>query len=251
MPSYHVPLLASAAIRAGEHVVHVGAGVGYYSAILARLVGSTGRVTAIVFDAALVQRTKENFSAAANVVVLQGDGAAIAFDGADVIYVSAGATRPVDVWLDRLNDGGRLILLLTAKKTLPPGGGPIARHGAVFRIERRGDDYLAKWIAAVGVYPCEVTTSPKPPSTQPYKKAVGNRSHDFTAPAIFRLIAAGCVHRAGRSLTIRLIGPRRRVRCVPPRPAPGIAVIYPLAIAGGAGLGLRRWSSLMSMMRRS
>ena len=86
----------------------------------------------------------------------KGDGAAIPFDGADVIYVNAGATRPADAWLDRLNDGGRLILPLTAKKSLPPdGGGPIARHRAVFRIERRGDEYLAKWISAVGVYPCE------------------------------------------------------------------------------------------------
>jgi protein-L-isoaspartate(D-aspartate) O-methyltransferase len=61
LPSYHAPLLASAAIRVGEHVVHVGAGVGYYSANLARLVGSTGKVTAIEFDAALAQRAKANF----------------------------------------------------------------------------------------------------------------------------------------------------------------------------------------------
>jgi protein-L-isoaspartate(D-aspartate) O-methyltransferase len=78
------------------------------------------------------------------------------FDPADVIYVNAGATHPADVWLDRLNEGGRLILPLTAKKTLQPGTtDPIARHGAVFRIERMGDQYLANWISAVGVYPCE------------------------------------------------------------------------------------------------
>src|SRR5215813_13951338 len=48
--------------------------------------------------------------------VLQGDGAQIAFDPADVIYVNAGATRPADIWLDRLNDGGRLVLPLTSDK---------------------------------------------------------------------------------------------------------------------------------------
>ena len=37
---------------AREHVVHVGAGVGYYTAILAELVDVAGRVTAIEFDAA-------------------------------------------------------------------------------------------------------------------------------------------------------------------------------------------------------
>jgi protein-L-isoaspartate(D-aspartate) O-methyltransferase len=154
MPSYHAPLVASAALVAGEHVVHVGAGVGYYTAIMAHLVGSAGKVTAIEFDPALAKRAAENFSSASNVRVIQGDGSSVPFDAADVIYVNAGATRPADCWLDRLADGGRLILPLTAKKALPAGG-PIARHGAVFRIERRGDDYLARWISAVGVYPCE------------------------------------------------------------------------------------------------
>jgi protein-L-isoaspartate O-methyltransferase len=46
MPSYHAPLIFSAAVRNGDHVVHVGAGLGYYSAFLAHLAGSMGRVTA-------------------------------------------------------------------------------------------------------------------------------------------------------------------------------------------------------------
>ena len=156
MPSYHAPVIARADIRAGEHVVHIGAGVGYYTAILAHLVGNAGRVTAIEFDHALAQRAAASFSGTANVAVVCGDGASLPFDPADVIYINAGATRPADVWLDRLHDGGRLILPLTAKKILPLGSGnSIMRHGAVFRIERKGGEYLAKWISAVGVYPCE------------------------------------------------------------------------------------------------
>jgi len=154
MPSYHAPLIASAALKAGEHVVHVGAGVGYYTAIMAQIVGSAGKVTAIEFDPALAKRAAANFSSASHVHVIEGDGATIPFDLADVIYVNAGATRPADCWLDRLADGGRLILPLTAGKALPPVG-QVARHGAVFRIERRGEDYLAQWISPVGVYPCE------------------------------------------------------------------------------------------------
>jgi protein-L-isoaspartate(D-aspartate) O-methyltransferase len=154
MPSYHAPLIASAALAAGEHVVHVGAGVGYYTAIMAHLVGDSGKVTAIEFDPVLAKRAAENFPSASNVRVIQGDGSTVPFDDADVIYVNAGATRPADCWLERLADGGRLILPLTAGRTLPPAG-QVARHGAVFRIERRGDDYLAQWISAVGVYPCE------------------------------------------------------------------------------------------------
>jgi len=77
---------------------------------------------------------------------LQGDGAQIAFDPADVIYVNAGATRPANIWLERLNDGGRLILPLTSDKGFGenPENIPVHQRGAVFRIERRGDQFLAK-----------------------------------------------------------------------------------------------------------
>jgi protein-L-isoaspartate(D-aspartate) O-methyltransferase len=154
MPSYHAPLISAAGVRRGDHVVHVGAGLGYYSAILRHLAGDGGKVTAIEFDPALARRAAEHFAAVANVEVVQGDGGVIPFEPADVIYVNAGATRPADIWLDRLKDGGRLILPLTTKKTFS-GSASIIRHGAVFRIERRGDDFHAQRISAVAVYPCE------------------------------------------------------------------------------------------------
>jgi len=74
-----------------------------------------------------------------------------------VIYVNAGATRPADVWLDQLNDGGRLILPLTSDKGFGdnPENTPIQRRGAVFRIERRGDEFLAKWFSTAGLFSCE------------------------------------------------------------------------------------------------
>jgi protein-L-isoaspartate(D-aspartate) O-methyltransferase len=156
LPSFHATLVASAAIREGDHVVHIGAGTGYYTAIMAHLAGRSGRVTAIEYDPTLAERAAANLASLANVRVAMGDGAQVPFDVADVIYVNAGATRPADMWLDGLAEGGRLMLPLTAKKRLPPSGMiAIQRHGAVFRIERHGDDYAARWISAVGVYPCE------------------------------------------------------------------------------------------------
>ncbi len=151
-PSFHAMLIARADARPGEHVVHIGAGTGYFTAILAHMVGDAGRVTAIEFDAELAERLAANFAGQPNVREVQGDGAQIDFGAADVIYVNAGATRPADLWLDRLNDGGRLILPLTADK-----GAADWRHGAVFRIERRGDEYLAKWISRGDMFPCEGT----------------------------------------------------------------------------------------------
>ena len=94
-------LIAHTALKPGEHAVHIGAGVGYYTAILRHLVGRSGRVTAIEFDEALAERLARNFRRAGNVRVVQGDGAAVDFDPADVVYVNAGVTRPPDPWLDR------------------------------------------------------------------------------------------------------------------------------------------------------
>jgi protein-L-isoaspartate(D-aspartate) O-methyltransferase len=150
-PSLHAALIASAAPTAGEHAVHVGAGVGYYTAILHRLVGRRGRVTAIEFDPGLAARVTANFAGEPNIRVVQGDGARVAFDSADIIYVNAGATKPAEAWLDRLAQGGRLILPLTAGE-FPAGD---VRQGAVFRIERRDSDFLAQRISGVAIFPCE------------------------------------------------------------------------------------------------
>ncbi|MSP88365.1 MAG: hypothetical protein EXQ92_06075 [Alphaproteobacteria bacterium] len=66
-------------------------------------------------------------------------------------------TRPADAWLDRLAEGGRLILPLTSNKGFmhndPPV--PIARRGAFFRIERRMPEFHATWISPVAIIPCE------------------------------------------------------------------------------------------------
>jgi protein-L-isoaspartate O-methyltransferase len=93
MPSYHAPLICNARVKKGEHVVHVGAGVGYYSAILQYLVGDTGKLTAIEFDTELALRARQNLAKLSNVIVRQGDGCTVSFDAADVVYVNAGAHR--------------------------------------------------------------------------------------------------------------------------------------------------------------
>jgi protein-L-isoaspartate(D-aspartate) O-methyltransferase len=80
-----------------------------------------------------------------------GDGARVAFDSADIIYVNAGATKPAEAWLERLVDGGRLILPLTAA-AFQAGD---VRQDAVFRIARRDHDFLARRISGVAIFPCE------------------------------------------------------------------------------------------------
>jgi protein-L-isoaspartate(D-aspartate) O-methyltransferase len=154
-PSLHAHLIHEAAPAAGEHVVHVGTGTGYYTALLAHLAGSSGRVTGIEYDPELAARARANLAPFPNVEIIEGDGGLVAFDLADVIYVNAGCTQPADNWLDRLKDGGRLILPMTSDQGFgakPPQ--QIASAGAVFRIERRARDFLTSWISAVAIFPC-------------------------------------------------------------------------------------------------
>jgi protein-L-isoaspartate(D-aspartate) O-methyltransferase len=155
-PSGHAKWIASASIKPSEHVVHVGTGTGYYTAIMSHLTGPLGEVTGIELDADLAARAKENLSSFANVRIVNGNGAEIPLEAADVIYVNAGVTRPSDLWLDALTDGGRLILPLTTNEGfLANDPANVQRRGAVFRIERRTAEFLAQWVSPVAIIPCE------------------------------------------------------------------------------------------------
>jgi protein-L-isoaspartate(D-aspartate) O-methyltransferase len=162
-PSLHAILLAAAGIDEGAHVVHVGAGTGYYSAIMAALTGTSGRVTAIEYDPQLAARARECLSGFPNVQVIQGNGATATFDAADVIYVNAGVTHPVAAWLDGLADGGRLLLPLTTNENFPPARttavdpAKVMRTGLYFRIRRRGSSFEARALCPVGLIPAEGT----------------------------------------------------------------------------------------------
>jgi protein-L-isoaspartate(D-aspartate) O-methyltransferase len=154
-PSLHAHLIHQASPAAGDHVVHIGTGTGYYTAILAHLVGPSGRVSGIEYEPELAARAEANFAGTPNVEIVEGDGALAPFDQADVIYVNAGCTRPAESWLDRLADGGRLILPMTSDQGFGAKSPErMASAGAVFRIERRGKEYLAIWISPVAIFPC-------------------------------------------------------------------------------------------------
>ena len=154
-PSFHAHLMACAAPSPGEHAVHVGAGTGYYSAILGHLVGPGGKVTAIEVEAELATRARANLAPYRHIETIEGDGTAVEIEPADVIYVNAGTTGPADLWLDRLKEGGRLILPMTTSLGFGAiGAGTMRRHGIVFMITRRGDGFEARRISTVAIYPC-------------------------------------------------------------------------------------------------
>lgn len=129
-PALHIGMLASLAPQPGDHVVHIGVGGGYYTAIIARLVGPGGRVTAIEYDPVLAQRATANLASVRNIEVICADGTSYEFDPADSIYVDAGATRATPSWLDKLKPSGRLVMVLTADNRWGPDteGAPLRRR---------------------------------------------------------------------------------------------------------------------------
>ena len=114
-PSLWASLFDQLAIERGERVVHVGAGAGYYSAILAAIVGESGRVIAIEIDPGLAMRAREHLRPWPQAHVIAADGFAYRLEGpADAIVVNAGVTHLSPAWLDALApDNGRLLVPLT------------------------------------------------------------------------------------------------------------------------------------------
>jgi protein-L-isoaspartate(D-aspartate) O-methyltransferase len=62
-------------LKPGDRAFHLGCGVGYYTAIIAEVVGPDGSVVGLELDPGLAARARENLSAYANVTVHEGDGA--------------------------------------------------------------------------------------------------------------------------------------------------------------------------------
>src|SRR5206468_1641244 len=87
-------------IRPGACVLHVGAGSGYYSAILAHIAGPAGRVVAIEVDEALAALARRNLEPYGWVDVRHGDATTSLGESFDAILLNAGATHPRDEWLD-------------------------------------------------------------------------------------------------------------------------------------------------------
>jgi protein-L-isoaspartate(D-aspartate) O-methyltransferase len=144
LPSFWARNLEHLDVALGERVLQVGAGTGYYSAVLAEMVGPTGRVTAVEIDPELASQARTNLASWPQVEVVSGDGRAVGTGELDVVIVFAGSTHPARQWLDRLADGGRLLMPLTNESW----------WGFLLRVIRRGDAFVASSIGGVGIYPC-------------------------------------------------------------------------------------------------
>jgi protein-L-isoaspartate(D-aspartate) O-methyltransferase len=149
-PTLHAYCIHALGLKGGEQVLHIGAGSGYYTSILAKLVGESGSVDAYEIDPGLAVRASGNLGELPQAQVHPRSGATGPLPECDAIYVNAGSTGPLTVWLDALKPRGRLLFPLT----------PDTGAGAMLLVTKRetiGEDsatFDARFLMQVQFVPC-------------------------------------------------------------------------------------------------
>ena len=160
-PAFLAKMIDRLALRPGSRVLHVGAGLGYYSAVMGHVAGPSGSVVALEIDETLAAAARTNLSTMPWVHALCGDGVAVG-GPFDAILVNAGVTHPQDAWLDALAPEGRLILPLTVEM---PAMSATLGKGVMAMINRTTEGaFLAEILSFVAIY-----------------SAIGLRDHDIEA----------------------------------------------------------------------
>jgi protein-L-isoaspartate(D-aspartate) O-methyltransferase len=133
----------------GNAFAHIGCGVGYYTAIANETVHPGGRSLALEAEPELARRAARNLAPYEDVEVREATGFEPNDGPFDAIFVNAGATQVAGSWLDRLADGGRLLLPLTVSIA----GGEIGA-GRVIRVVRRGHAFEARFVSFAAIFHC-------------------------------------------------------------------------------------------------
>jgi protein-L-isoaspartate(D-aspartate) O-methyltransferase len=144
-PSLHAAWLAALDPKPGETAVQIGAGTGYYTAVLAALVGAQGHVHAYEIETDLADIARQNLAALDAVTVHAASGVGTPLPAADVIYVNASASAPDTAWLKALKAHGRLIF---------PWQPPKARGGVAVQVTRTERGYRAAATIEVAFIAC-------------------------------------------------------------------------------------------------
>ncbi len=119
-------------VRPGHRVLEIGTGSGYQAAILAHLVGDTGKVYTVERIPELAEQARERFRTLGldkRIEVVVGDGSRGLPEHApyDRILVTCGAPRIPPPLLEQIGDGGKILV---------PEGGRYYQQLAVYTFEK-------------------------------------------------------------------------------------------------------------------
>ncbi len=183
-PFLHAAWIGAVAPRSGEIVTHIGAGTGYYSAILSMLVLPGGRVHAFEIEERLAAAARDNLLPFENTSITAGDAVLLPVRPSDVIYVNAGVAAPPVVWLQALRPGARMIFPWRPSKAV----------GIAALVTARTSGFEVKPLMPAWFIPCIGASETAPESTPVSANAAWRsrslhlttqRAPDETATAVY------------------------------------------------------------------
>ena len=102
-PFLHAAWIGAVAPKPGDGITHIGAGTGYYSAILSVLASPGGAVNAFEIDEGLGKRRAITFSRSRTYRSPKATRTQLPLPPSDLIYVNAGVVMPPPGWLKALH----------------------------------------------------------------------------------------------------------------------------------------------------
>lgn len=186
-PSLHARMLHMLSVQPGQTVVHLGAGSGYYSAILSQLVGPTGQVIAIEFDTQLSSQAEQALAGFPNIQVINGDAADWPKKEVDGIYINFAVTEPHARWIDRLALNGKLVLPLGVPVGTVQATAPQFLRGGTFVIKRGQTGFEASFVGPTAFISAEGKPRESPnPDCASLKRAFESPGAEFVRSLIWR-----------------------------------------------------------------
>jgi protein-L-isoaspartate(D-aspartate) O-methyltransferase len=153
-PRFVASAIDMLALREGDRVAHIGCATGYYTALIAEVVGPSGAVFACELDPELAARAERLLRRWRQVEVRHADGLGQPEVPVHAIFVDGGVTHPQPRWLDAVPVGGRLAMPLTAMR--PPSRiRRILRDngGRMLYLQREREGWAARFGPICGIQP--------------------------------------------------------------------------------------------------